>query len=129
MRNGVVKKHNRQDSSKIKKARTMIMHEDFLQPFMGFHYRMLTEQFQEMVAVNPEATECVGPTDSVIVEWLGLGNLASLVEIEENLEPVEEIPAEIPNMDDENASSDDELIDVEEKVDAIEVGKSSQYIN
>ena len=108
-------------AAQIQTAMTMIIHEDFLQPFMGPHFQMLTHQFQQMIAVYPEAAQFIGPKHSIIVEWLGLGNLAPLVDMEANLEPAEGVPVGVPNVAEENANPEDEFIEVEEEVDALEV--------
>ena len=109
--------HINKIASQIQIGMTTIIHEDFLQPFMGIHYRMLTQQFEEMVAVYPEARQFIGRRHSVIVEWLGLGNLAPIVEMEANFEPAMGFPVG----EEGNQEPEDEFIDVEEEVDAIEV--------
>ena len=104
-------------AAQIQIGMTTIIHEDFLQPFMGLHYRMLNQQFQEMLAVYPEAAQFIGRRHSVIVEWLGLGSLAPIVEMEANFEPAMAMPVGEEGQQD----PEDEFIDVEEEVDAIEV--------
>ena len=108
-------------AEQIQIGMTHIIHEDFLQPFMGLHYQMLTQQFQQMMAVYPEAAQFIGPKHSVIVEWLGLGNLAPLVEMEANLEAADGVNVDGPNVAENNQNPEDEFIEVEEEVDAIEV--------
>ena len=98
-------------SMTIQHARTNILHEDYLQPFMGKHYQMLNYQLQQMLMYYPEAMAMVSQKGfSAIVEWLGLGNLAPVVEIEQNAAP-ENPPQE---------NIDDDMIDVEEEVDFIQ---------
>ena len=108
-------------AEQIQIAMIHIMHEDFLQPFMGLHYQLLTQQFQQMLYMYPEAAQFVGRKHSVIVEWLGLGNLAPLVEMEANLEAANFVNVGEPNVAENNPNPEDEFIDVEEEVDAIEV--------
>ena len=108
-------------AAQIQTAMTSIMHEDYIQPFMGLHYQMLTQQFQDMLAVYPEARQFIGPRHSVIVEWLGLGNLAPIVEMEGNLEPAMGFPEGVANQEAGNQNPEEDLIDIEEEVDAIEV--------
>ncbi|XP_053404550.1 NFX1-type zinc finger-containing protein 1-like isoform X2 [Mercenaria mercenaria] len=105
-------------SAKIQIATTCILREDFLQPFMGQeHFLLLTQQFDMLMQVYPEARQFVGKNHSIIVEWLELGNLSPIVEMEGNLAP--EIGAqEIPNDEEQ-----DELIDVEDELDAIQANR------
>ena len=106
-------------SNRIQIARTQILHEDFLQPFMGSEmYSRLTDQFEMMLQVYPEARKALPRSFSVIVEWLQLGNLSPIVEMEGNI-PQElfenmQIPAVGEN------EQDVDLVDVEDEVDAIQ---------
>ena len=95
-------------SAEMQVASVNIMHEDFLRPFMGEqHFIMLTQQFQMMLQVY-DAMYALQQGFPVIVEWLGLGNLAVIVEMEQNVEgPVQDQPNE-------------EFIDVENEIDALQ---------
>lgn len=101
-------------SVKLQTASCNIMHEDFLRPFMGEHqFMMLTNQFMAMLQVYPEAAQMFTKRHSIIVEWLQLGNLATIVEMESNAEAM---------FEGQEAENDPEIemIDVENEIDAIE---------
>ena len=98
------------NSQKIQIASTQILHEDFLQPFMGpRHYTSLIDQFENILR-----DAGVFPPDnmSVIVEWLGLGNFAPVLEMEVEAAPRNDAMNEAPN--------DDEFVDVEDEIDAMQ---------
>ena len=101
----------RKVSAEIQIATTNIMAEDFLRQYMGEnHYQTLIQQFEMMLQVYPEAREAFQRGHSVIVEWLGLGNLAPIVEME-------------AAMIGEVAPDENDLIDAEDEVDAIQANR------
>lgn len=107
-------------SVKIQIATTCILREEFLQPYMGQEcYLMLTQQFHMMLQVYPETRQFVGKNHSIIVEWLELGDLAPIIEMEGNQDPA--IGAQA--MPDEEEAQGDDLIDVEDEIDAIQANR------
>ncbi|KAK3589654.1 hypothetical protein CHS0354_015152 [Potamilus streckersoni] len=100
----------------IQNARTNILHEDFLKSYMGDAYEQLLEEFQQILAFNPNAEDLLSKNYSVLVEWLSLGNLAAQMP-----GPVDaELPAFIHGQGDAGDNEEEEGIDVEDEVDVIQ---------
>ncbi|KAL4220570.1 NFX1-type zinc finger-containing protein 1 [Mactra antiquata] len=98
-------------SAVIQQANTCIIHEKVLRNHMGRHYNLLMDQFHDIMD-NYDAGEYFDSNRSIIVEWLELGNLQPIVEMEGNMSDDEQM---IPNED-----ADENLIDVDFEVDAIQ---------
>ncbi|KAL3847655.1 hypothetical protein ACJMK2_018556 [Sinanodonta woodiana] len=100
----------------IQNACTNILHEDFLKTYMGDAYEQLLEEFQHILAFNPNASDFLPNKYSVIVEWLSLGNLAA-----EMPGPVDaELPAIIHGQGDAEDNEQEEGVDVEDEVDVMQ---------
>ncbi|KAL3847656.1 hypothetical protein ACJMK2_018557 [Sinanodonta woodiana] len=103
-------------AAEIQNALTNILHEEFIKAFMGEAYEQLLAEFQQILEFNPNVVDFLPKNYSVLVEWLGLGNLAA-----EMPGPVEaELPAFIHGQDNAVDNVDEEGIDVEDEVDAIQ---------
>ncbi|XP_052785302.1 NFX1-type zinc finger-containing protein 1-like [Mya arenaria] len=104
----------RQVSAQLQISTTNIMNEDFLRPYMGEdHYHLLTIGFEMILQVYPEARQVFRQGHSIIVEWLGIGNLAPIVEMEANV-------AAGDMVFDNNFEDGNDLIEAEDELDAIQ---------
>ncbi|KAL3848155.1 hypothetical protein ACJMK2_019032 [Sinanodonta woodiana] len=98
---------------RIKEAQTEILHEDFLRPFMDKAYMQLTGGFNDLLYMYPEVKFQLPKRYSVIVEWLGLGNVTPEIEVDENAEAREQNPGPVNNAGRENDRRQDQAIDRE----------------
>ncbi|KAK3584660.1 hypothetical protein CHS0354_001239 [Potamilus streckersoni] len=98
---------------RIKEAQTEILHEDFLCPFMGKAYRQLTAGFNDLLYTYPEVQLQLPKRYSVIVEWLGLGNITPEIEVDDDAEARGQNPGPEDNAGQGNDRRQDQALDRE----------------
>ncbi|KAL3847673.1 hypothetical protein ACJMK2_018572 [Sinanodonta woodiana] len=114
-KNAFLKLKERLDAieKRIKETETGILDENILQPFMGKAYVQLTDGFRNLYCGYPQFEKKLRNKYSVIVEWLGLGNIAQSLQVPEAEEIKEEILIQSSHLEQYNLSREEQQLDID----------------
>ncbi|KAK3589677.1 hypothetical protein CHS0354_015183 [Potamilus streckersoni] len=99
--------------NRVRETETGILHENLLQPFMDKAYVQLTDGFEKLFCGYPQVKKKLRNKYSVIVEWLGLGNVAPNLQVTEDNETKEQNQMQNCHLDQHSLRGEERKFDMD----------------